>query len=78
MPHRQAYFPRLWPCIAVGLVLAPLGALALDLNSYVAGVFGGLLGLGLMTGRIAIWKRRHPVISIEDWLRARREASRWN
>jgi hypothetical protein len=42
------------------------------------------LGLGLAVGfivpgvRFAIWKRRHPIITPEDYLDAQRKAAPWN
>lgn len=79
---RRAWTPRLWPMFlatgaltaAVVLLLAP-GALA------GAGIGVGV-GLGLGLGRWEIWKRRHPVITpdqyITDLLRDIRETARWN
>ena len=86
MPHRRARFPSIWPiALPVGLVTGAstwlmhadtiLGALAAALGA-------GLVGVGAMQVRVALWRRRHPVISPEeyahDWLAAQRRAAPWN
>lgn len=90
MDHRQAYFPRIWPWLAPGaLVAGGIAALvveALDLNLWIgtlAGMaIGVLVGWGGVRLRLAVWRRRHPELSIEEYaqrLRAQMaETARWN
>ena len=78
-PHRRAYVPRLWPML---LVSVPVAATLPN----VFGVWGFLIAMVwaflLPQARLWVWRRRHPVISAEeyarDWLDRQREAARWN
>lgn len=76
--HRQAYAPRFWIWTAVSGGLAVSIVLLLE-----PGVLGAIaIGLGIGVGVTQVvwwrWRRRHPVIGVEELLERQREAARWN
>ena len=80
--HRRAWTPRLAPMVvatsafvfALDLLLSPGVIAAVVIGFGVAVVVGNL--------RWAIWRRRHPVISVDEYVtdlvRERRRNARWN
>jgi hypothetical protein len=80
--HRRAYFPRL------SVVLVPTSITTAAIVSYlrppvlIAALGGGLIGIVVMQLRLMLWRRRNPIISVEqyaaDWREAMRRAARWN
>jgi uncharacterized membrane protein YccC len=79
MPHRRAYFPRPWPLIATAAMVAfGLSLLLHDLPLWLQIPIGGLVGCAISYGRIAVWRRRHPEITVEDAIADRRRSARWN
>lgn len=78
MDHRRAYWPRIWPpAIGAGALVLVLD-LALNPSWWLGALIGGTVGAVTVQGRIWIWRRRHPVISIEQWLQDRRNSAMWN
>ena len=89
MNYRQAYTPRAWPMLGgtfvVNLVWIYLFLRAFDahwtaiLACTIAAV---VLGVGVVQLRWTIWRRRHPVISMDEYIekviRPRQEAAPWN
>jgi hypothetical protein len=57
--------------VPVTLFVLPRNVLA------VAGV-AGIVGAGVPTIRLAVWHRRHPRISPEEWRRGMAERAPWN
>jgi hypothetical protein len=74
---RRAYTPRLWPFallpVALALVLTYIGV-----RGWVGVVVDFALGLGFAQLRWMIWRRRHPLITTEQWLDEQRRAAPWN
>jgi peptidoglycan/LPS O-acetylase OafA/YrhL len=76
--HRRAYTPRIWPialatCVtiaALDLLLAP-GTLA-------AAAIGAGVGLGIGVTRWELWKHRHPVITLDQYITDLQRKARWN
>jgi hypothetical protein len=79
-PHRRAYYPRTWPT----LVVTVPAAIALGLLLPLWAVIVGSVAIGFCGGwgRWSVWRRRHPVISAEeyaaDYRERMRRAARWN
>jgi hypothetical protein len=73
LPTRQAYAPRMWPVtVAVstavggfGFVIEPPLWILLPLAVIAGGVVPFL--------RIAIWRRRHPMVPVDEYLRRQRD-----
>jgi len=86
MPHRQAYFPRMWPGLVLAVVVAEAvqlaGAPALGLAGWPRVLFGAfvgaVVGFGVARWRLVRWRRRHPPITPHEWLEAQRRAAPWN
>lgn len=88
MSHRQAYFPRKWPPLLGGLLVA--GALSSGL--WLAGVrassalggfgLGVLIGgsVGAIVGKTVLgrWRRKHPVLEVEEIVDRQQQAAKWN
>jgi 4-hydroxybenzoate polyprenyltransferase len=75
MPHRQAYFPRLW---VAAVIVGPLAAaLAYVINPPWWLLAVGSVLLGFVASRLQwwLWRRRHPVLDPEV---VARETARWN
>ena len=82
MPQRRARFPSLLGLLALaianGVVTAAL-VVALGVhNATWAGVAGFGEGALVLHLRMMWWRRRHPVITPEEYLRDMRENARWN
>jgi hypothetical protein len=76
--HRRAWSPRLWPFAAI---TATLDVLVLQLTHvralWLVLLLSFVLGFGAVL-RWEVWKRRHPVITPEQWLDDQRRVARWN
>jgi uncharacterized membrane-anchored protein len=77
-PSRGAYTPRLWPLALVSSVPATLVPLLTHPPAALALVAGVLVGFGVVHVRYAIWKRRHPSVSFDEYTRRQREMAPWN
>jgi hypothetical protein len=86
MPHRQAYFPRLWPGGLAAVIVASAVQLGLGALLGVDGPVRVLVGvvIGATTG-VAIaqlvfrrWKRRHPEVDMLGYLEVQRRNAPWN
>ena len=80
--HRRAYVPRFWP-LALGAGTTVFVVVALvHPSAAIAIAIGVVCGAVLPSLRLWIWRRRHPVITPEqyaaDWREAMRRAARWN
>jgi hypothetical protein len=85
-PHRRAYWPSPWPTALPAGLLAGVLAWLVQARS-VLGALGialaaAVLGAVVMQVRIAIWRRRHPVISAQEYahdlIESQRRAAPWN
>lgn len=66
--HRAAYAPRLWPQLAVSLVLAVgLSFVVVSLGGGPVEGFLGGAGIGFLVNQVrwAVWRRNHPVRPFE-------------
>jgi hypothetical protein len=59
--------------VALALVLTYIGV-----RGWVGVVVDFALGLGFAQLRWMIWRRRHPLITTEQWLDEQRRAAPWN
>jgi uncharacterized protein (DUF58 family) len=79
-PHRRAHYPRLWPVLVPSAPVA--AALSVVLGAWPGVVASAALGAVVMHTRWVIWRRRHPVISPEEYahdlIAAQRRAAPWN
>jgi hypothetical protein len=66
MPHRQAYFPRLWLSAALCGALVLVVQVLVPAPLYVAGPAAFVLGSAVAIGHLALWRRRHPVLTREE------------
>jgi len=78
MPHRQAYWPRLWPQALAAMVISGVVELLTPLSLPVT--LGVNIAIGCLGSQIRfeIWKRRHPILSIQQLQEHRRETAKWN
>jgi len=79
MSHRKAYAPRLWPmAVASAAVIGVATWLVPITNPWVG------IGLGVLAGfvfghlRWVIWRKRHPVISTDEYINEMRRNAPWN
>lgn len=81
-PHRRAWTPSLWPpAIVSGVTVLAFTTLSHPgiLPAIVLGVV-----LGFTTGwmRWALWRRRHPIIPLDEYItdliNEQRRSARWN
>jgi hypothetical protein len=82
-PHRRAWTPSPWPAaILSALVVAGFFWLDPRPGLIPAIVIGVVMGAGFGWIRWTIWRRRHPVITVDEYitdlLRERRRKSKWN
>ena len=83
VPHRRAYTPSLWPPVLVSTGIM-IGVVSLFRRPNVFVIVGVALVLSFVTGwmRWAIWRRRHPCLSADEyaheWARRMRDSARWN
>jgi hypothetical protein len=85
MDHRQAYAPAPLPLIASVLVVSmPLAFVSADWTLGTAWhpwlniAVGVLVGGGVTRLWWWRWRRRHPVLSAEEWRRVRADAAPFN
>lgn len=78
MPHRRAYYPRLWPMLVPTAAVAGVLAWLFTPPWWTAIVIGLVLGSVVPQVRLVVWRRRHPVISPQDYLNDHRRAAPWN
>lgn len=84
MVHRQAWTPRCWPMVLATMIAAGLASLA------IRAVFDGwpeliaavlvpfVIGITFTAVPWWLWRRRHPVISPEEYLAVIRREAPWN
>ena len=76
--HRRAYYPRLWPIMAVAsLITLPLLYL-IGAGTPADIAVGAGVAVIVAHGRLWLWRRRHPVISPGEYLQDLRDRARWN
>jgi hypothetical protein len=81
-PHRRAYYPRLWPIIAVATPPIALASVLLTWSKWFG--FGVALIVGGLATRVRwmVWRHRHPIVSPEeraqDRMNEMRQNARWN
>jgi hypothetical protein len=63
--------------IATAAVIASVVYLG-TVSVWIAAPVGAVVGFLSAAGQWALWRRRHPIISVEEWARRRRENARWN
>jgi hypothetical protein len=78
MPHRRAYWPRWWPVALPAAVVTCVMVMLLNPPILLTVIASGAWGWLAMQGRLWIWKRRHPMVSVQELLEERRQAARWN
>ena len=86
MPHRQAYFPRMWPGVVATIVVAEAvqlitaAVLGLDgpMRLFVGIIAGLTVGFGVSHWRIRRWRRQHPEVGLFGYLEAQRRNAPWN
>lgn len=78
IPERRAWTPRWWPTALATAVLDVPVAIALSDDLALVGIQAVMAGIALNGLRWAIWRRRHPIIRLEQWAQAQRQAARWN
>lgn len=70
--YRRAYAPRVWPSvIACIIILVPVDWLLFPLGtagSLAAATCSVAIGLTVGIGRFEIWKRRHPIITADEYM----------
>lgn len=78
MTHRRAYFPRVWPMlVTVVAIVAPLFSFIGPSPLISAGV-SAAIATAIVQGRLWVWRRRHPVISVREMIADQQQAARWN
>jgi hypothetical protein len=76
--HRRAYVPRVWPVmLAICSLQAGFAWLARP-GVVVIFVSAFAFSWGVTYGRLMVWRRRHPVITVQQVLQDRRDAAPWN
>jgi hypothetical protein len=79
MAHRRAYFPRFWPwAIVAGAIAVGAAQLVPHHDWWLLIPICLAVGAGTMSIRLAIWRRRHPVITPGQYIEDLRRAARWN
>jgi hypothetical protein len=80
--HRRAWTPSLWPPVVIAGVIAFAFAALAHPSPPVDVAFGVVVGFTGSWLRWAIWRRRHPIIPIDqyvtDLIRDRQRKARWN
>jgi hypothetical protein len=80
--HRRAYVPRIWPLVLIDGATIYVFVALLRPSLLLTIVIAVVVGPSVVAVRFWIWRRRHPVISAEqyaaDWAEAMRRAARWN
>jgi hypothetical protein len=66
MPHRQAYFPRLWLTAVLSAALVFVVQVVVSAPLYVAVPLAFVVGAGAAIGRLALWRRWHPMLTREE------------
>jgi hypothetical protein len=80
--HRRAWTPRLWPILLADVPL--ILALNFWIQPSVLGAAALGVGVALLSAqaRWTIWRRRHPVIPLDEYvtdlLNEMRRKARWN
>ena len=80
--HRRAWTPRMWPIALVDALVVVAANAVVSLSIIGAVVLG--VGVGAASGhaRWALWRRRHPIISVDEYitdlLNEQRRHARWN
>lgn len=83
VPLRRAYTPSLWPpaIVTAGVMFVVVQVYARP-NPFVILVVAIVLGCTTGWMRWAIWRRRHPCLSAEEyaqeWARRMRDSAKWN
>lgn len=78
-PHRRAYYPRVWPvAVPTALSAAGLGFVAGPTGAIWTAIVAGAFGAVVVSGRWAVWRRRHPVISAQEYVDDMRRAAPLN
>jgi hypothetical protein len=75
LPARQAYAPRMWPLTVLAGLSVGLLTLTLNPPAWVVVALAVTIGGGAPFIRVALWKRRHPLISPEDYLQRQRDGA---
>ena len=75
---RRAYAPRFWPMVVLAAAVASALAYLTDAGTTVAALIGGGVGIVVTQGRWVIWRRRHPMITHDQYIEDLRRAAPWN
>lgn len=75
-PYRQAYRPRIWPW-AIAAAIPPI-LLATGMMSLSIGLAWTALIVLLADVRHSGWRRRHPPLTLHEYLETPRRWSRFN
>lgn len=81
MPLRQAYFPRMLPFVALGLVAVIAGYVVARLLGHSAGsadINGAFIAWLVLTARMRLWRHRHPVLTIDEYIAVLRRNAPYN
>jgi hypothetical protein len=79
--HRQAYAPATLPIVVMVLAVSlPVAWFTFPLPwaPWSNILLGWVIGGGVVRLRWWLWRRQHPVISAEEWARARTRAAPFN
>jgi hypothetical protein len=77
-PHRHAYAPRVFPAVVAAGALVGAVSIWLRPGWLVTALAAGAIGAGVAWVRWAIWRRRHPVVPLGEYLDLRRRSAPWN
>jgi hypothetical protein len=81
-PHyirtRRAWTPRFWPmALGTGVVVFAVNVL-LAPGVLIAIAIGVGVGLGGGVVRWELWKARHPLVTLDEYITDLRSSARWN
>ena len=78
MAHRRAYYPRVLPIAVPAAILCFAICVVVQATVWQSTLIGLGIGVGSFQTRLTIWRRRHPVISTDEYLQDLRNNATWN
>lgn len=75
---RRAWSPRLWPQFLVALAVTEGVVLLAHPSTLASLAVGVVVGFVVGFGRSEIWRRRHPIITPDQFITDLRRAAPWN
>ena len=76
--HRQAYAPRTWPVVIATATIVAVLVYTAAIPVWLGAIVGAVMGVLSAWAQWALWRRRHPVISIEEYIEVLRRNARNN